>query len=46
MIDMWNYVDTADAGHEDCITRELTDAEFVEAVADCTESGCFEREDL
>jgi hypothetical protein len=47
LVDFWKYDhNIADAGHEDCHWRYVTEAELVEAVQDCEANGCFNEDIL
>ena len=42
LVDFWKYDhNLADAGHEDCEVRPITDAEFAECLLECQAAGCF-----
>lgn len=41
-VDYWKYDhDIADAGHEGCQWRFVTDEELAGCIQDCLEAGCF-----
>jgi len=43
-VDLWKYGSVADAGHEGCKTRPVTEEELKNCIQDCIEDGCFEEE--
>jgi len=43
LFDFWKYdYNLADAGHEGCEVRPITDAEFAECLLECQAAGCLD----